>query len=697
MGPMSEIDEAGVGIDEAGDADGDGVKVEVVKQAGPPGVLRDRYTIRSAQPLPELSTPSADAFVAEDKRDPGRQLFGLICKPELPPRVNVMRALKGVSSPGLTQLVEWGPMNWPPAGRQCMTVVYERPAGARVMTSMRGEVVRVDEYQITKRVIEPLTAALKEMDGRGVPHRAIRPTNMFWGDGNGERIAFGDCTCTPPAFDQPILFETIESGMCTPIARGTGDHTEDFYALGVTVALLLLGRNPVANMSDDAILGAKIQQGSYNMLIGDERLPLPLIELLRGLLCDDGSQRWDVEDLDLWLSGRRMSPLQPRGEKRAARGFPFMGKEYFNGRELSQAMSRNWDQAIPPVVEGKLELWLRRAVEDKDKANVVAEVVRMALNSATDKKSSTDLMLCKVLILLDQAAPIRYKGFNAMPDGFGSALAAVMASRGDTRLLTEIILREVPRLWFEMRGEYQPDNSLMESNFKELRSYLSQTGMGYGLERCLYELNDALPCQSSLLGEEYVVEVKEILPALNAAASKRSEGKQIPIDRHIAAFLGARMRSDIDRNLNILNDPNSSISMMAALNLYAVLQYRLGPESLPGLAAWVGTMIAPIVQAFHGREKRKELEKEIPRLVRKGSLVEIYNLLENAEERVRDEQEFSFAQAQYQAAEEEIKHIQLETEERAVEADKIGRQTAAVTGIIVAMVTASIVVISAVF
>jgi hypothetical protein len=697
MGPMSEIDEAGVGIDEAGDADGDGVKVEVVKQAGPPGVLRDRYTIRSAQPLPELSTPSADAFVAEDKRDPGRQLFGLICKPELPPRVNVMRALKGVSSPGLTQLVEWGPMNWPPAGRQCMTVVYERPAGARVMTSMRGEVPRVDEYQITKRVIEPLTAALKEMDGRGVPHRAIRPTNMFWGDGNGERIAFGDCTCTPPAFDQPILFETVESGMCTPIARGTGDHTEDFYALGVTVALLLLGRNPAANMSDDAILGAKIQQGSYNMLIGDERLPLPLIELLRGLLCDDGSQRWDVEDLDLWLSGRRMSPLQPRGEKRAARGFPFMGREYFNGRELSQAMSRNWDQAIPPVVEGKLELWLRRAVEDKDKANVVAEVVRMALNSATDKKSSTDLMLCKVLILLDQAAPIRYKGFNAMPDGFGSALAAVMASRGDTRLLTEIILREVPRLWFEMRGEYQPDNSLMESNFKELRSYLSQTGMGYGLERCLYELNDALPCQSSLLGEEYVVEVKEMLPALNAAASKRSEGKQIPIDRHIAAFLGARMRSDIDRNLNILNDPNSSISMMAALNLYAVLQYRLGPESLPGLAAWVGTMIAPIVQAFHGREKRKELEKEIPRLVRKGSLVEIYNLLENAEERVRDEQEFSFAQAQYQAAEEEIKHIQLETEERAVEADKIGRQTAAVTGIIVAMVTASIVVISAVF
>jgi len=169
------------------------------------------------------------------------------------------------------------------------------------------------------------------------------------------------------------------------------------------------------------------------------------------------------------------------------------------------------------------------------------------------------------------------------------------------------------------------------------------------------------------------------------------------VDRHIAAFLGARMRSDIDRNLTALSDSNQGVAMMAALNLYAVLQYRLGPESLPGLAAWVGAMISPIVQGFHGREKRKELEKEIPRLVRKGSVVEIYNLLENAEERGRDEQEFTFAQAQYAAAEDEIKHIITETEERAAEADKIGRQTAAVTGILVAMVTASIVVISAVF
>ncbi len=673
------------------------VKVEVATPAGPPGMLRDRYMIRSNQPLTDLSTPAADAFATEDKRDPGRPLYALICKPELAPRVTVMRALKGVSSPGLQQLVEWGPLNWPPSGRQCMTVVYERPAGRRVMTNIKGEIRRIDEYAIGKKVIEPLTAAIREMNSRGVSHRAIRPTNLFDMTGNGERLAFGDCVSSPAGLDQPVLFETIESGMCNPIARGSGTFAEDYYSLGVTIAFLLLGRNPVASMSDDAILSAKIQQGSYNLLIGEERLPLPMIELLRGLLCDDGDQRWGIEDLDLWLSGRRMSPLQPKGEKRAARGFPFQGKEYFNGRELSQAMSKSWDHAIPPVVEGKLELWLRRAVEDKDKANVVADVVRMALNDSSDKKGATDLLLCKILILLDPAAPIRYKGFNFMPDGFGSALATVVANRGDTKLLTEIILREVPKLWFGMRGDYQPDNSLMETNFKELRSYLTQSGMGFGLERCLYEMNDALPCQSSLLGEEYVVEVKELLPALNAAAGKRTDSKHVPMDRHIAAFLGARMRSDIDRNLNQLSDGDPGVVMMAVLNLYAVLQYRLGPESLSGLCGWLGAALGPVVGSYHGREKRKELEKELPRIIRKGSVVEIYNLLENNEERVRDENEFQWAQAQYHAAEEEIKHIITETEERAAEADRIGRQTAAVTGIIIAMATATVVVISTIF
>ena len=476
------------------------------------------------------------------------------------------------------------------------------------------------------------------------------------------------------------------------MARGSGTFSDDLYSLGVTIAFLLLGRNPVAHLDDENLLKMKIQQGSYATLVGDTRIPLAFIELLRGLLYDDPDMRWDIEALDLWLQGRRLSPLQQRHEKRAARGFPFNGKEYFNCRELAAAMARNWDAAIPPVLEGKLELWLRRAVEDKERAQAVADVVRWALNGGAERRVVADQMLCKVLILLDPNAPIRYKGFNAMPDGVGTALAAVMAQKGDTRLLAEVILREVPKLWFEARKHYLPDNSLMEGNFKELKNYLSQTGMGFGLERCLYEMNDALPCQSPLVGEEYVVELKDLLPALNAA-NKGGEGKQWPADRHVAAFMGARARSDIDRNLVQLNDPEPSRALMALMNLFAVFQYRLGPETLPNLAAWMGNLSAPVVSAFHSRDKRKELEKEVPKIVRRGSVVELYNLLDNIGEREKDQNEFAWAQAQYQAAEEEIRRIQGNEEDRDKEAVRIGKQTAAVTGILIALVSTTITVI----
>lgn len=666
---------------------------DAVIPAGPPGVLRDRYTIRSNEPLADMSTPNAEAFVAADKRDPKRALFALICRPDLPVRVNVMRALKGMQGAGQMQLVEWGPMNWPPAGRQCMTVVYERPTGKRLMANLRSECRRIDEYAITPKVVEPLVSAIRELTSRGITHRAIRTTNLFFMDESGDRIALGDCVTAPPAFDQPLVFETIEAGMANNVARGSGTYADDLYSLGVTLVFLLLGRNPVANMDDETILKMKIQQGSYNTLVGDERLPLAFVELLRGLLCDDAEQRWDIEALDLWLSGRRLSPLQPRHEKRAARGFPFNGKEYFNGRELAAAMARNWDAAIPPVLEGKLELWLRRAVEDKERAQAVADMVRVVLNGGGERRAVTDQMLCKVLMLLDPTAPIRYKGFNAMPDGVGTALAAVMAQKSDTRLVAEVILREVPKLWFEARKFYSPDNSLMEGNFRELKGYLTQTGMGFGLERCLYEMNDALPCQSPLIGEEYITELKELLPALNASAAKMGASKQWPVDRHIAAFMGARARSDIDRNLLALSDPDQGKSFLALLNLFAVFQYRLGPEQLIALAAWIGSLASSAIAGYHSREKRKELEKELGKLVRRGSVVEIYNLLENPGERDKDENDFAWAQAQYQAAEDEIKRVQNNEEDRQSEATRIGKQTAAVTGILVALITTTIVVI----
>jgi tetrahydromethanopterin S-methyltransferase subunit G len=295
-------------------------------------------------------------------------------------------------------------------------------------------------------------------------------------------------------------------------------------------------------------------------------------------------------------------------------------------------------------------------------------------------------------MMLDPMAPIRYKGFGAMPEGIGSALAVMMAKSQDTKMLVEMIRRDVFKSYYEVQGA-ERDDPLVESSFREIRNQISQMGLGFGLERALYELNDSLPCQSPLVGEAYVVDIKELLPGLNGYGATLTDAKQWPCDRHIAAFIGARARSDVDRNLVAINDSDKTKALMALLNMLAVFQYRLGPESMPGLASWVVKLASTMVEGYNSRDKRKEFEGILPKLAKRGSVVEIYQILDDPNSKEKDANDFAWAQAQYMAAEEAIKRIESQEEDVMSGSDRVGKQVAAVTGILIGMLVVTIVVI----
>ncbi|MBY0431707.1 MAG: serine/threonine-protein kinase, partial [Rhodospirillales bacterium] len=570
-----------------------------------------------------------------------------------------------------------------------------RPMGGRVFATPGSEIRRIDEYEIIRKFVTPMVLGLKEIFQRGLTHRAIRPTNMFFMEPR-DRIVFGDCCVSPPALEQTAIFEPIEMIMCHPTARGNGRSGDDLYALGVSLVMMLLGRNPVSHYDEETVLRQKMSIGTYAVLVGEERLPLAMIEVLRGLLCDDPHERWTMESLDLWLSGRRLSPLQPRLEKRAQRGFQFRGKEYFGARDLGMAFSKFWDEAIPPVMEGRLELWLRRALEDKERAEMVQTVMRNAAVPAADKRVGADQLLARVCIILDPTAPIRYKGLHAMPDGFGPLLAYLMANGRDLRLIAECITREIPKQWFESRSEYNPEYSPLEGNFRELRAFLMSTSTGFGMERCLYELNDSLACQSSLVGADYVVDFRELLSALDNAA-KRVDPKTWPIDRHIAAFIACRVNYDVDRQITNLSDPKPEQSTLAMLGLLALMQWRQGNEPLYNLAAWVGGLIQPIVENFHSRQRRKRLDKEIPRNIRQGSLVDMFSLIDNAEEWQKDADGFERAKAQFLSAHHEIKEMESGRVGRDEHAKRIGRQVAALISMLITLCTLTVLTVMRAF
>ncbi len=612
--------------------------------------VRDRYSIFYDRPIPSLDMPNALAFEVEDRKQPGRELYALISKPEMLARVSVMRILKSNEIPNMLQMVDWDAAEWPPANRKCIIIIYHRPMGGRVMDSLSAVRERIPDHQFPKLIIKPIADALVELGQKGITHRAIRPDNLYFMDEARQKIVLGDCCTAVAASDQPTVLETIESGMSGPYGRGSGMYADDMYSFGVTLLMLAVGRNPLAGNSDDEIIDKKIKEGSYAALVGLERLPVSLIECLRGLLTDDPEQRWAVQNIDLWINGKRMTPVQARAEAHAQRSFKFAEQEFWSCRPLAVHMHRHWDDAAKVIHDGSLEIWVRRGLEANKLADKIAAAAKTTQAMPGDQKESDDILVARILMLMDPAAPIRYRTFCANIEGFGSALAIAMLQKKQMQPFIDLVNKDLWRYWVSAQTTYHPDHGQWEGVFRDLKNYLKDTNSGAGIERAVYELNEWLYCLSPLIANQYVLEVKSVLPALDIV-SKTANTKMWPVDRHIAAFLRARYAKGTGTQIDAMNDTRPDRATTGMLSVIAIVQWRLGPETVFGLASWVGGLMGPIINSYQNRQKRKEIEKEIPKLVRKRNLPELYNFLDNPEERQRDAEGFAWAKAEYAAAE----------------------------------------------
>jgi hypothetical protein len=668
------------------------------KGSGAVVTLRDRYLIFHGSPMPQFATPSAQAFIAEDRRERDKEVFALIVKPGYTPRIPLLRVLKGVENPGLMTLVEWGAIDWPPANRKVMALIYLKPLGGCVWDPKAGVAFkRHDEQDVTRKVITSAVAALKFFKSHNLTHRAIRPANMFWATPERDRVVFGDAASAAPALEQPAALEPVESALSTPAGRGDGTIANDIYSFGASLALMIQNRDANAFNNEEALIRHKMVMGSYSALAGEARMPLGLVEILRGTLCDDPNERWDTEAMDLWLSGRRLTPLVPRIEKRAVRAFPLGGKDYMTARELAMGIFSAWDAALPQISEGRLETWLTRAMDNKDKAVAIANVLGGDPTSA-DRRAAVDTTLAKVCMLLDPMAPIRYKSLSVMIDGFRWLLPMAMANGGDVRTIAEAMMREVPKAWFQTREAYNPDNSVMDAGFRTQKGYLDRGVIGNGLERVLYEMNDSVPCLSPIVAEDYVLELRDLLPALNAYAKKKGETSGgVAIDRHIAAFIAARANFDVERIIGDLGVADEGRKIMAMINLLAMIQWRVGVSGLNSLSMWLAHMAKPAVNGFHNREKRRQLEEELPKVGREGNIVELSRLLDSAEERGADMRGFEEAKAQWLEAFRQARDIADGAEDLRDVAAKTGQQIASLISITVAFIAISISLVEMIF
>ena len=204
------------------------------------------------------------------------------------------------------------------------------------------------------------------------------------------------------------------------------------------------------------------------------------------------------------------------------------------------------------------------------------------------------------------------------------SLAIAMLSKDKLTPYADFINKDLWRHAIAAQPKLGAEHQQYEQVYRDLRNYIKDPSMGAGIERCVYELNEWQPCMSPLIESQYIMEVKGILPALDVA-SKTANNKLWPVDRHVAAFLRARYAKGTGSQIDAMNDPRPDRATIGMLSVLAIVQWRLGPEALHGLASWVGGLMNPVINSYMNRNKRRELEKELPKLVRKGNLAELYN------------------------------------------------------------------------
>lgn len=595
--------------------------------------------------IPELDRPTSQAYAASDSRSPGDPMYALICPEEVPPRVNALPPLSRLEGVPCVMPMDWGSIPWGGEDERRFAIIYQRPGGEPLSLDPDGRIQPMREDHLIEGVIKPFYRGLNELYSRALTHRSISLDNVFISGAASRELVLGECVSAPPGMFQHTLFETVTGGQASPMGRGPGGIEDDLYALGVLLAVLMRGGSPMAGWSENDIVAAKIERGSYAALMGRTRVSLKLMEPLRGLLCDEPGERWRMDDLEMWLNGRQLSPKQASLPEKSRRAFTFNGTDYWSAKALSHALASDWTAGVATAATGEIERWAQRSLPDEEQARAVTSTV--ASSQAAQGGSGGDRALARLLMALDPSAPIRLRRLSFKIEALPQALALAYPDDAKRNAMVEAVQGKLPQRWMELQTADAPEPPQALPPFDRMAFYLERRQLGYGIERCIYEFNADWPCLSPLVRGNFVTDMEDLLPALERRAEKGPTDGE-PVDRHIVAFCASRMDKVPDKVLQALGRAKDEITRKRAiLHLLARVQKRYGPRKVPALTRWLARGAREIVDALHNRKTREHMHKQLEHAVEAGTLIDLLASVDDPNVRKDDAAGFSAAQDEY--------------------------------------------------
>lgn len=591
--------------------------------------LPETVKIQFQQPLPQWNAPLAPAYAAKDDLTPNRQLHALLCPSGLPLRQKAIQVLKDFRHPNLMELVHAGCVEVPDTKEIRFALVFETPAGTSLAAMLRDKKAPLPDRSIMVDILTPILDILKKMEDAGISHGRINLDNIFYGD----RLILGECVSEPCGFSQPYLFEPLERVIASPLGKGEADANADSFAVGMLALHLTIGSTTVTKLSQDAYIRNVTQLGTYNVLTNDREFSSHMQDLLRGTLNDKVNERWGLKLIQSWLSGKRFNLIPPSPPRDASRSFAFLDGDYASRRALAHALFLNWEQAPEALKDNKLSRWLELSIHRPELADTINKIVRSLGGEDTRNVKQLNEIITRTITVLDPDGPIRMQSVQVRVEGLGSMLADLFINKkqAELALLSDIIENDIPNFWSDLhKDDLSAEVSGILWRLQRVRIWMRQSAMGAGMERCLYDLNPTLTCQSKHLSKYFIQDISSLLYTLDHIAPEKAPDFEV-LDRHSAAFICSRL--DVQRDLKVGELQNIPTLMqnskLVSLKLLIQAQEKIGNFKLRGLSAWVAHRLLSLLELIHNRKHRDIIRQRLVKAGQSGDLRQIANVILN--------------------------------------------------------------------
>jgi hypothetical protein len=596
--------------------------------------VEGKFLINFKQALPQFNTAFGKAYAVTKKFVDAGEVYAIILEKKYPIRLAEINKFSAQRIDNIANVIAAQVIPCSITKGRVFAVIIEQPRGITLADYMQKNGA-VSPESLTRLLIPAIGIVLAKIHEMEITHGRINASNIYLDDSG--QITVGECISEPCGYSQPIIYETLSRATAMPIAKGNGNEKVDYNALGVLVAILLRGKDVSDGTLQQEFLSRKFQEGTYKIVTAGMEIPPRMLDFLRGMLANRKNEVWGLSQLQDWVKGRRFNLLPPPDNVADSRPLLFNGKKYHNRKHLVHDLHINWDEGKQFVQKDTIIRWLSRHPNESQLMERLGLVSgHYGKEKTTPGFDNEDEALAHYILLLDPEGPIRLRNFSANIDGLGSALADAFATGNAANLnaIENIISYNLPLLIPPKITSAYISIQEAAGSLQKCVELLKKKDLGFGIERCLYELNKAIPCQSPLILEEITFNNEELLQAID---KNESVGGKI-LDNQMAAFFSDRLDLQMRINLSTLAKfPEFGTNIyIQALAILSLAQQTSHIGALPRICTKMYEGLSLVISQLHSKTIRAEMEDNLQKSVKKGVLANLLRVMSNSKYLVRD-------------------------------------------------------------